>query len=297
MLITSTDICVMCSKLAALSSNQANLQNSDFLSFANISMMTLAGEIVNAHEEYLVYQEALPVVIGQANYRIPYRALNGVVRHLWFEDSTGTRHRLYGREIENVEHYARDSVGVPDAFYCQGNSVYLLPTPNVGGTLVIAYPFRPNSLVETSGCQSIANVGIDNVQVGNIPVGFSSNALYDIIDHRSGNGIIAYDLLGRISGNSVYFSAPLPPGVQVGNWLTLATQSPVPMVPEEAHTLLLELAVMRVEMVRGNPARIKNSSALVADARKAFDLLLNNRIISKPHAAGTGGAQYPIRPW
>jgi hypothetical protein len=58
------------------------------------------------------------------------------------------------------------------------------------------------------------------------------------------------------------------------------------MLPEEAHPLLLESTVLRVEMIRGNPNRIKNSAALVQDNRKAFDQLLANRIISKAHPTG-----------
>jgi hypothetical protein len=35
----------------------------------------------------------------------------------------------------------------------------------------------------------------------------------------------------------------------------------------------------------------------VTDARKAFDALLNNRVVSKPKSTGTGGAQFPVRPY
>jgi hypothetical protein len=194
-----------------------------------------------------------------------------------------------------VENYTASTVGYPDSFYLMGNSLVLLPTPNVGGNLQIAYPFRPNQLVDQSTCQQVSAVASPTITVPNLPTNFVTGALYDIIDHRSGNNILYYDMVGTVSGNSVTFNSAIP-NAAVGNWVALAGQSPVPMLPEEGHGLLLETVVMRIEMLRGNAARVKNSGIIIQDARKAWNMLLLNRIVSKPKAAGSGG-QLPSRPW
>jgi hypothetical protein len=298
MIVNSTQIVALCSKLGALSSSQANLQASDFLAFSNLVISTLVGEVLGAREEYLVFQDVLPVTAGQTSYRIPYRAVNGEVRHLWFEDGSGSRFRLYAKAIEDMENYLTTSTGYPDGFYVMGNNIELMPPPNVNGTLVMAYPFRPNLLVDATTTQSVIAVDKVNniVTVPNIPPNFINGALYDLIDHLSGNGIVHYDLVGSISGNTISFPTPIP-DVAVGNYIAQAGQSPVPMIPEEGHPLLLEMTVLRTEMVRGNQARVKNSSAIIQDARKSWEALLNNRIVSKAHPAGSGGAQYPLRPY
>lgn len=298
MIITSTNIVQLCSKLAALSSNQANLSSEDFLNFANMTITVLVSEVLGAREEYLIYSDVVPVTQGKTTYRIPYRAVNGEVRHLWYESQAGSRMRLYPKSIEDMENYTALTIGEPTGFYVMGNNIVLLPTPDVDGSLVMAYPFRPNLLVDAMTTQSILTVDTvnNNITVPNIPANFTNGAKYDVIDHQSGNGIVYYDLVGSISGTTINFPTSIQ-NVQVGNYVALAGQSPVPMIPEEGHPLLLETTVMRVEMVRGNSTRVKNSTLIIQDARKAWEGLLNNRIVSKAHPAGSGGAQFPLRPW
>lgn len=286
----------MCSKLAALSSNQAGLVSADFLSFANLVIMVLTSELLAAREEFLIYSESIPIPAGASSVRIPYRAVNGELRHLWYEDGTGNRTRLWAQAIEDMENYQTTSTGAPTGFYIMGNQVVLLPTPNGTGSLVVAYPFRPSQLVDASTTQSITVTGSMSVTVPNIPINFVSGGLFDIIDHTSGNGIVYYDLVGTITGNTITFPIVIP-NVSVGNYIAQAGQSPVPMIPEEGHGLLLETTVMRLEMIRGNAARVKNSGQIIADARKAWDMLLMNRVVSKAKPAGGGSQQFPVRPW
>jgi hypothetical protein len=288
MILTTTTLVAICSKMAALSSNQANLATSDFLNFANLIQQNLAAEILAAREEYLMYQDVIPVTQNVATLRIPYRALNGVVRHLWFEDAATNRYRLWGKQIENIEDYSTTASGTPDAFYVLGNSLVIIPPPAISGNLQINYPFRPNQLVDATTCSTVSTVSSTtstSITVPNVPSNFVSGGTYDIIDNLSGNGIIYYDQVAFISGSLMTFSNLLP-NIATGMWIAQANQSPVPMLPEEAHPLLLESTVMRIEIIRGNAQRIKNSAALIQDARKSFDLLLDDRIISKAHATG-----------
>jgi hypothetical protein len=297
MQITSADIVSMCTKLGALSPNQAGLQSSDFLNIANLVTMVLTAELNGSREEYLIYTDAIPVVVGQSHYRIPYRALNSTIRHLWFE-YTDSRYRLFPKEIEFIDAYGVNFQGQPDSFYLQGNDIVLLPTPSIAGTLQVAYPMRPNLLVDVTTCQQAISISGNTVTVANIPLNFVSGIKYDVVDNMSGNSVVLYDLVGTVntSNKTISFPADLSK-VQPGFWICQAGQTPTPNLPEEGHPLLLESCILRVEMLRGNKTRIANSSAIVADARKAWDRLLNNRVVSKPHAAGTGGPQMPVRPW
>lgn len=296
MIVTSTTLVQMCSKLGVLSSNQAGLSTADFLSFANLVMMVLTSELLAAREEFLIYSESLAVTAGNASVRVPYRAVNGEIRHLWFEDGSGNRTRLWAQAIEDMENYSATATGSPSGFYMMGNQIVLLPTPNANGSLIVAYPFRPNQLVDSSTTQSITGIAGNVITVPNIPTNFVSGALYDIIDHTSGNGIVYYDLVGTVSGSTLTFPTAVPKAA-VGNYVALANQSPVPMLPEEGHGLLLESTVMRLEMIRGNTARVKNSAAIIADSRKAWDMLISNRVVSKAHPSGSGGQQFPLRPF
>lgn len=298
-MLNSNSIVQMCAKIAALSSNQANLQAADFLSFADLVVDTLCAEIMSSREEFLIYQEPIAVAANQSTVRIPYRALNGIVRYLWWEDGTGQRSRMWAKALEDIENYNTfTSFGTPIGFYLQGNSIILLPTPNIAGTLQVAYPFRPNDLTDVSNTQQIITINGITATVANIPSTWVNGGLYDIIDNRSGNGIIAYDLVGSISGSTISFNQSLAVA-SPGQYIAPAGTTPIPMLPEEAHNLLLEMTVLRIEVIRGNPQRVKNSASLVQDARKGFDHLLSNRVIGKPHATGGGSPHLPrgMRPY
>lgn len=298
MQITSSDIVQLGPKLGALSPNQAGLQPADFLQLANLITMVMTSELYAAREEYLIYQEAIPVVANQSRYRVPSRALNGNLRHLWYEDSAGTRSKLWVRSHEDLEYYNATQTGPPSAFMLQGNDIVLLPIPQNAGSLVVAYPFRPNLLVDVTTTQTILTVATKSVTVANVPANFISGVKYDIIDNASGGGIVHYDLDGTVntSTRTITFAQSIP-NAKPGHWIAQAGQTPVPNLPEEGQPLLLETVVLRLEMLRGNAARIKNSSAVVQDARKAWDALLLSRVLSKPIPTGNGGPFFPVRPY
>jgi len=297
-MLTTSTIVQLCAKTAALSSNQAGLTTADFLALGDLVVSTLASEIMAAREEHLIFSETIPVTIGNPMVRIPYRALNGIVRHLWYEDGSGSRQRLWPRSIEQMDDYSVNSSGSPDSFYVMGNYLAMLPTPDRNGNLIVAYPFRPSSLTDASNAQQISAIVGNTITVPNIPASWVSGAQFDVIDHKAGNAILGYDLIGSISASTITFPRVVP-NMQIGNFIAPAGFTPVPMLPEEAHNLLLEQIVLRIEIIRGNAQRIKNSASIVQDARRAFDGLLANRIISKPHAAGGTSPHLPrgLRPY
>lgn len=297
MIINSSQLVLQVQKLGALSSNQAGLVPSDIYFYANLMASDLVADILKTREEYLIFKDSIPVTVGNDTYRIPYRSLGGTVRHLWFEDSSGNRTKLDPAFEENIESYSAADTDTPSRFYIFGNSIVLLPKPNVIGNLFVAYPFRPNQLVDSATTTTITLVNSPtSFNVTNAAALGTGSVILDIIDARSGNGIIAYDQPATISANTLTFSNALPTAA-VGNYVALANQAPVFMAPEETHPYLLELTVLRVEQLRGNDSRAKNSIQRVQQAKATCESLLDQRVVSKPHPAGGGNPLAPQRWW
>lgn len=295
MIITTAQIVLQCQKLGTLSANQAGLTTSDILFYANLIAADVTAEILKTREEYLIYEDSISVVAGTANYRVPYRSMGGTIRHLWFEDASGSRTRLNPRFEENIEDFTTTDASAPSGFYMFGNFIVLLPTPNIIGNLIVTYPFRPNLLVDSSTTTSITVVtSPTSMNVSNASALGSGSVILDVIDHRSGNGIVAYDQPATISGSTLTFTNAIATAA-VGNYVARTNESPVYMAPEETHTLLLESTVLRIEELRGNTSRMKASTARVAQAQQTCRDLLNRRVVSKPHPTGGGNPLQPRR--
>lgn len=297
MIITTSIIVTQCKKLGALSSNQAGLTNDDFLTYANLAMDELLADIMAVREDYILFVDAIPVTAGNDTYRIPYRAIASTARHVWFVDSGGSRRKLGAKYPENIEDYAVAAQSdTPDGVFVMGNSLVLLPVPDLPGTLEVMYPFNPNQLVDSTTTTTITAVNTltNTITLNSAPSALVTGA-FDIIDHLSGNGIIYYDIQGTVTGSQIIFNQAVP-RIAVGNYVALAGQAPVPMIPEVAHPLLLEMTVLRIEILRGNANRIKVQQTKVDGMHKTLIALIGqSRIVSKAHPVGGGNPMLPMR--
>lgn len=297
MILSSTLFATLIQQLASLSSNQGGLGNDDFFTYANLLMEKVVKEILKTREEYLMFTDTIPIVAGQASYRIPYRSVDGRLRHLWFEDQTGQRRPILPDYFENIESYSSNDRDAPTRFYISSNSVVFLPAPTTStGNLVCVYPFRPNLMVDALTTTTVMSVDYpsNTITVPSVPLNFVSGSLFDLIEHRSGNNILNYDTVGTISGTTITFDEPIP-NVIDGNYVAPAGTSPVFMIPECAQTLLLEHVILRIQEIRGNALQVKASMQRVKDELDTCVSLLSSRVVSKPPVVGGGNPQLPRR--
>lgn len=230
----------------------------------------------------------VPLENGVSRYRIPERAIGSKVRHIYYKDSDGNVNDIARYEQEQIGGLGVGVANRPHGITIEGMNIRIWPaaSDSMEGSLVILFHFRPNDLVAESAARTIVSTGADSVTLASIPTGFVSGAKVDIINHLSGNDIIAYDLeIDSVdtNTNTVTFTDSLPSDVAEEQWIALAKKSPVPMIPEEWHPVLLEMTVTFVAQTRSHGPQTEMALGRVRAYRNNLSKITDNRVVSKPH--------------
>lgn len=243
------------------STNEA-LSDTDYLSFCDEELKTyIVPLMMSTMEEYFVAVKDQTVTANISSYAIPYRAMGGNLRAVQFNpqgSSSSVYVDLPRIEPENESGYGYGGGG-PCGYKLQNNSVVLIPAPSAAGTLRLQYFQRPNNLVATSAVGTITsiNTGTNTVTCSNVPTSFTTALTYDLVKATPGFDLYAFDqaISARVTGASgtVTFSNTLPTGLAVGDYVCLATESPVAQIPYELHALLAQAVTATAQQALGDP--------------------------------------------
>jgi hypothetical protein len=211
--------------------------DSDYLVLLNHQMKTeIITTMLLLSEEFFLLSKDFAITQG-GTYRIPSRAVGAKIRDLQFIDANS-----------NVTHINRifeeDRDSNPSGFYVVRNSIEL-SSDFTTNTLRMKYFGRPNKLVLETSCAQVLSIDSSTqITVSSLPANYSTGVLCDFVQNNNPYDLLGYDsAIVGVSGTSVSFSS-LPSGLSVGDWLCLAEQAPVPMVPEELHPVLVQSALV-----------------------------------------------------
>lgn len=147
---------------AMIPSAQSTFINADFLSFINTELkIGIVPSVLNVNEEFYVYPEIVALVTDKSSYQIPYRALGGKLRDLFYKDTNGNLFEMSRISPDDKADFQPQGLG--SFYYLQGNSVVLVPevTDQTTGSLVFTFYIRPNDLVEESRIGVITAIATD----------------------------------------------------------------------------------------------------------------------------------------
>lgn len=159
---TSTDLIEAVKRKASIPISQNTFSDEDILKFANEEMfLAQVPSILQFHEEYLVYEQDVPLVSDVSRYPIPNRAIGMKLRDVFYRSYTqgtisenDTKANLVEMSKINPDDRAafqvnNNSGSTPYHYYLQNNSVIVHPRvgKNPNGSLLFSYFLRPNSLV------------------------------------------------------------------------------------------------------------------------------------------------------
>jgi len=212
--------------------------NSDFLSLINHQMKTeIIPTMLLLSEEFFLLSKDYTIATG-STYRIPARAIGAKVRDLQYADGSSNLSKL-------VRLDESDRPSNPSGYYVVRNSIEL-SNDFTGNTLRMKYFGRPNDLVLSTSCGQITSIdtGAFSVVVSSLPSAITTNSIVDFVQALNPYDLLDYDkTVVGVSGTTVTFSS-LPTGLVVGDWLCVASQAPVPMIPEEMHPVLVQSALV-----------------------------------------------------
>lgn len=244
--------------------------DADLLALANEELqLRLASDILRVREEYFVHTLDQTLSASQPKYRISHRALGGAVRDVMLVDSTGAIAHLPRIAPEDMQQYSYGSNSTL-GYYVQNNWIVLVPgADTAAGSLRMSIVARPAELTATA---------TDYVTVTAVSQGASTYALTystpgtatlttstvcDIVSHRAPFEPLAIEVTPtNVAGGVATFSGLMPPGTEIGSYITLREKSPIPQIPQEWHPILAQRVANTLMKAQGD---LEGFAAGVAD--------------------------------
>ena len=240
MTITSDEFLLGVKRLITMPSNQVLLGDSDILAIATDRMRdTMIPLIDSCDQEYFVIKTNVPIVANQENYEIPPRAYGRKLREIKIFNESGVRGDFPQISIER-EHLYR-SASVPFGFHFYGDRIQLVPIPAATGySLQLWWFLSPGKLVPTSQAGVVTAIASDDVTVSLVPATFTVNRRVDFVQGVTGNRYLGIDAaITNVAGSTLSFGLDVvPDDLAVGDYVSLAGESTVLQIPEEAKPYL-----------------------------------------------------------
>lgn len=280
MAYTTADLIADVKAGASIPTSQNLFTNADFLRLANKEMeLGIVPMILGTREEFFVTHQDYSIQADKAEYAIPKRAIGEKLRDVQV---------VNGTNLVSMPRLEPEFIGASDAgregFYLRGGRVVLQPIPKTTAhTLRLSYFKRPGRLVEVSACGRVQSIdtGLNQVTLtGAPPSTFNNNVKVDFVKSEPGfeNSGIDYPI-SAISGSVLTF-ASLPADLEVGDYVCLAGESPIPQIPVELHTLLAQMVIVRCLQAQGRDAKTEQDK--LDRMIQAALILLTPRVDGEP---------------
>ena len=295
--MTSTELLASIKLRCASPISQVTFTDEDLLSFAQEETeLKLLPSILAVREEFYVTVATIPVVAGQNNYEIPYRAIGNKVRSIFYEQSPGNLISLANIPMELLNNYSTNSFPYQFAGFVLEND-HLKLVPNIGttvnGNLILRYYLRPNNIVKMSRGARIRSIdrttGVIEVSNGStgantVPSNITITGQIDFIKGKSTNKTYSFDIdpasVNASGGTITFATTDIPSELVVGDWICNAGETVIPQVPPELHVMLAQAVACRVLESLGDTQGLQNANQKLAEMETKLLSVIDNRIES-----------------
>ena len=270
----------------------------------------IAPLVHNAKAEHGIVQYTVAGVVGTAEYQLPSNAFANTLRDVYWVDSNSNIIPLNQRSAADPLMYAMSrNNGTPSHYYMRGSRVVIAPPPGAAGTLALPHYARPSSLVLVGSTIMIDAVNVSGGSVfltinydGVSPFAYDTERLSVVsatpaFETRIVNGLNSNP---DAQGGGVFvleFDADEMVGgtPQVGDYLCLPGESPVPQCPAELFPLLHARAALVAVPSTGDMSQASAAlAAQVADLEAKARAFLQPRVESGGPPPGKGLGSNPL---
>lgn len=266
--------------------SDGSYSESELLAFASDEIQTyLTSLLMSVREEWFVRPYDYNLTGNQVTFNIPQRSIGSKLRQVlvgqdpnWLVVQRVEPKQTYGY------YYGFTPASFPNAgfgagYVFQNTTIKLLSASYGGPTLRLMYFLRPNRLVSEFACGLITDIdtNTNEVTVSNAPTTFTDGTSYDFIKSKSGFDTLAMDQVADITGNVLTFEDDVPNDLEVGDYVALAGQSPIPQLPVELHPLLAQRTVVKVLESAGDPKAEFARNMCEAERQSAVNNLIQDR--------------------
>lgn len=257
--------------------------------------------------DYWVIVEDVPVVSGQANYRVPERAQTSGLREVTVVDSGGVVYPIPQISVEDAWRWQQPAGGIVGsmrsaAFFMEGTDLVIVPTPSDSSwTLRMRYYRAQSQLVPNAQCGLVIDALVEPdtdemIEIATLPAGWATLAdapvqLLDLVyagppfgmphmDITPLDVVVAPDFLVQVTSIAGLGLVPAPAyGLY---YLCKANETCVVDLPRECWPLLVSAVTARVCDIIGDRDAAKLEYALYAQEAANVTLLLTPRVEGNP---------------
>ncbi len=241
--------------------------NDALLSLLNHQMkIDIVPLLIKLNEEFFLQFKDFTIVQGQ-KYRVPKRSIGAKLRDLKILDGAGN--------VSDIVRLFEEDRGTGKAgYYFNRNSVELT-NDFASGTLRMSYFARPSTLVLPTACAQITaiNTGLNQVTASSVPSTFAPSVIIDFVQNNNPYDLLSMDVsISSVSGTTLTFSS-LPDGLEVGDWICLACEAPVAMIPEELNPVLIQSGLVSALSSKKDKALEVEMQVLMQNKQDAINML------------------------
>lgn len=249
--------------------------------------------IDNQSEEYFIHIDDLPYN-GQATvFSIPPRASAGKLRSVSFVDANENEVRIPRLRLEDIMSNVNSTgLAINPAlwgFYLRNNSVILYLGSSTGNNnnfpyLRLRYVRQPNQLVLSTACGEITGIAGNVITVDSVPSTFTTSETYDLISNspQMFDSLLDSGTVTAIDSGAktiTFTSGTVPDDLQIGDWVCLANQSPIPQIPyTPGFNLLLQLSAAKCLEIHGDVQGFNVAMSQAADMKSYFISVITPRV-------------------
>jgi hypothetical protein len=282
--------------LPLMPSVQALFSNQDLVNVLDFEMGSKILPLIdNQAEEYFIARNDIPYIQSARVYPLPVRATADKLRSVSFVDSNHNEIRIPRLRPEDIMSNVNSTgLAINPAlwgFYLQNDQIILYLGSFTGSSqaykfLRLRYVRMPNTLVLEAACGQITNVTGNVITVGNIPVTFTTGMTYDIISNSpqmftsKGDDLTVTSIVGNVITFTALPEVDAPNlGPQIGDWVCLAMQSPIPQIPfKPGFQFLLQLSAAKCLEIHGDTQGFNIAMSQAADMKEFFISVITPRV-------------------
>lgn len=200
-------------------------------------------KIIAVNADYFLIFVDIAVTSGRYKYPIPSRAYLGKIHSMYFLNSSKTTYQLLTFTDQRL--IGLQQSGSPENHMITDNAIVLGNISSTAGYLRLYYPYRPSALVATTACMAVT--GRTAGKLEGTPVGtWTTNDKFDVVSGTSPFELIHASLTASsVTGGVTFTESELDTDrLDDGGtyYVTLERESCFPMIPEDMHYVLADLA-------------------------------------------------------
>jgi hypothetical protein len=290
--------------------NNTSYTAADLLAWMTAEVQTyIAALLKGVRQEFLVTSQ--DIAFTADTVQIPTRAVANGLRTVKLLVG-GAESPLEYIEPERTWQYGT-GLSTPVGYTLRGSALILVGcAATVTGTLRVSFMQRPSICVGSTAAGQISAIntgtktvtlqsvevsssGVETITAATMPTTFTTSATYDFVRGTSGFDNLALNQAVTATGTgTLTFSSALPTGLAVGDWVSLAGETPIPQIPVELHPLLAQRVTVKLAEATGSP-RLKEVKAMLDEQRKDAVMLLQPRVGDAVHLIVRRDGPMPIR--